>query len=505
MANKIENKTGNNREIKNKHQKRNNKSLAFGTIAIVAIVAVIAISVIFNIIFANLIPQKIDLTSNKEFTISNEAKEYLKTVDKEVTIVGLFDEVSKDMGTIADYNDQYVSMQVDKLVELLNQYENINDKISVKFVDPEKDTLYLQRTLGEAQAKDYEKGDFIVSSGNRITRITSKSLVYSSMQQDYYGQFVEMPYAPNFDGAFVGAIINVTSEEDHIIGVVTDHNEYPINQYYNNMKSDIENRAFILEEMKLATTDDLSKYNILLFLGSKTDLTTLEAAKLTEYLNAGGNAIFLIDSIQNGPTFENLNTVLSNYNLAFNNDLVNEGTQNYLIEPQILYEKLEFSQGDFLEDLNNNHLIMPISRSIERLNLTVDYLQMYPVVYTTDQATFNNYTTGNTTTGRKLLGAAVESTGSGNTSKILVMGSSGFVVDSFESLDMTNTGLQVMSKTLSWMEGTEDFNVPVKVNKYAKMTISDSTSKVLGVITIVLIPLLIVSIGLLVWLRRRHL
>ena len=44
---------------------KNKKSLAFSTIAVILIVAVISITVIFNIVFANLVPHNIDLTSTK--------------------------------------------------------------------------------------------------------------------------------------------------------------------------------------------------------------------------------------------------------------------------------------------------------------------------------------------------------------------------------------------------------------------------------------------------------
>lgn len=498
----------NNNDMKSK---KNRKGLAFSTISIVLIIAVIAISVIFNIFFEKFVPYNVDLTSNKEFSISDEAKDYLKKVDKDVKIVGLFDEVSKDTGVIKDYNDQYAKIELEKLMEILNQFSIINDNIDVEYVDPEKNTLYLQRTLGETRARDYEKGDFIVMSGDKVTKVTSADLFHTTMQQDYYGQLVEVPYAPNFDGAFVGSIINVTAEEDHIIGLVTDHNEHPIDMYFKNVKTDLENRAFQFKEMKLATSTqkDLQEYNVLMFLGSQQDLTTVEAMLLSEYLDAGGNAIFLIDSIQNGPSFENLNSVLGKFNLKYNNDVISEGANHYIPDQtgkaNILYKKLEFVQGDFLESLNNNYIVLPLSRSLERLSTTADYLTMYPIVSTSEEATSENYSTGEATKGRKLLGAAVESDGSGNVSKILVMGSSGFIIDAFESVDTTNTGLQIMSKTLSWMEGTEDFNVPVKRVEFAKMAVSEFATSMLGIISIALVPLLIVSVGLLVWLRRRHL
>lgn len=468
---------------------KNKKSFAFSTIAVILIVAVISITVIFNIVFANLVPHNIDLTSTKEFSMSEQAKDYVKTVDKEVEIIGLFDEVTKNLGMPVDVFEEFVYRNIDKIMEVLNQFHLTNNNIKVSYVNPEKNVLFLQNKIGAERAKDFQKGDFLVMHGNKVKRVVCEDLVYPD--------FMFYEILPNYDSAFVSAIMYVTSEEDQVIGFVTDHGEYSIDNEFILVKKELENRAYSLKNIKLAT-DNLDDCDIVVFLGSENDITNDEAEKLTKYLQGGGHAIFLIEA--NGKDFENLNKVLSDYNVSLSNDLIEESVDNAAYQNTFwLHEELDLANDHPLSEIAGKFVIFPESRSVNELKETLSYLKSYPLVYTSTKAASYDFTTEEKLTeGKKLLGTMVESNATTNVSKIMVMGSTKFAA-------LTDNGKDLLVKTVNWMKESEGgFFVPIKRSEVPSFNITASKVTVI-VIVIACIVLLIFAIGTFIWLRRRHL
>ena len=482
------------------------KSLAFSTISLIIIVAVVAIAVLFNIVFANLVPNNIDMTKNKDFSMGDETKNFLKTVDKEIEIFVLFDEIKKNSGNATNYSEYYVNdIYADNFIQIMKDFGHYGNNITVTFIDPVAEPARMQKLFSK-DAEGFEKGDVIVRCGERFKRLTTTDFVYTQIDPTY-GQ--EIPYAFNFDGAIVGAINKVTADKVPLIGIVTDHSSKSIDSF-SSFKKSAEDLVFDFEELKIAATslDDLKKYSILMFIGPKNDLTSDDMNKLDDYLLNGGNAVFMFDSLPTALDSDivNFNKVLANYNLQINNDLVTEsenfsfpGQNNYLIE-----ETVRISGGP-LETMDESVILLPNTRSISQLNTTNEYLKMYLMAKTSDKAVSTNYSTEKTTPKAPMpLVAAVESSAGSKPSKIMLAGTTMLMEDN--SFGLTANGVKMLTKTLSWMEGTvEAVTISAKLIKQDMATIDASTANTLGIVTVFCIPILISAIGVFVWLRRRHL
>ena len=75
------------------------------------------------------------MTSNKLYSIGEKTDEVLKELDTDVEIIGLFDE------------SQIGSSLYSQVIEFIKQYDSKSNKISVRYVDPEKDPAFIQNEL----------------------------------------------------------------------------------------------------------------------------------------------------------------------------------------------------------------------------------------------------------------------------------------------------------------------------------------------------------------------
>lgn len=515
----MDKKTENQATKRKEKNKRKNKSLAFNAIAAVTIVGVVLIAVIFNIIVSNLVNTQIDLTVNKDFSMSEEAKAYLKTVNKEVEIVGLFDEIKKDLGNpgggaqIRYYTDLYLQghlnnmadlphMSVESVMGMLSQIQQTNSKIKVSYVDPENDTRFVQNFVGADKAAGFSKGDFIVKCGDTVKRVTSAELCRTTTEMDNYGSTYYLPTAPNIDGGFLSAILYVTADERPVLGVVGNHNETKLENGYTQLQQAFENNAFEVKEVNLSVETDLSQYDILLMLDPKSDITLAESDALRSYLSKGGNLILAADSSAQGIPFVELNKVLNLFNLNLNHDLV-KGAASQTTVYGLVLPVITPTSGPLTGVITNaSSLIVPNARSVSFLSNTQNNTETNMLLRTDNKATTEDYAENKTTEEGVKCIAAVSSLNNSEGSKVLVLGSASLLNDSGLTSEIAHDTLMKIS---GWMEKSVNYRIPVKQIEAATITVPESSQTLIGWMAILLLPILLFAIGIFVWLKRRHL
>lgn len=527
------------KEIKEKDNTKN-RSLAFNTVALITIAVVIAIVVFLNVIFTNILPWQIDLTENQDFSMSEDAEELLKTIDKEVEIVGLFDEVKKDLGNISEdatywtdlylsgqlnvgttYGDMYAAyqeyyvgvenslsyMSIDSVMGILNQFSQTNPNIKVSYVDPEANPLFLQKFLGEnARADEFEKGDFVVKCGNVFKRVTSVELCRSTIST-VTGTKMYWPYAPNVDGGFLSAILYVTAEERPLIGVATNHGEIELENYFSILQTSLQDNVFDITTFNMATETDLSKYSIILMVDPASDITVGEADALKNYLANNGNLIVLADPKAQGTgglEFTNLNSILAYFNLQLNNDKIQGAASEVIEGTDYLAENIIVSTtGPLMEVLDTSYQVqIPAARSITYLAQTMNSLDAGVVIKTSNNAYSYDYNAGKeTAVGAKYIVAVAEDT-STNGGKVFLSGSASMFADGCATV---GSSVDMLARVCTWMEESVNYSLPVKTYTAASITVTETSATVLGVVCVALLPILTFAIGIFIWMRRRHL
>lgn len=135
----------------------NKKSLKYGSYALLSTVLVISLIIIFNALAGLDIVRnrlRFDITKNKMFSLSEQSLNILKELDKDVEVIILTEEKN---------------FNVPEITEMLIQYNvKSNGKVTTRFVDVEKDPLFIERELDPEQVKGISKGSIRLNQGKRI-------------------------------------------------------------------------------------------------------------------------------------------------------------------------------------------------------------------------------------------------------------------------------------------------------------------------------------------------
>jgi len=466
----------------------NSKSFKYGSYAFAATAVVVAVVVLLNAILGlDVIRDRLrfDITKNKKFSLSQQSLNILKEIDKDVEIIILTEE--KDF-------------KYKEILEILKQYNLKSDgKVVTRFVDVEKDPLFIQRELDPEQVKGISAGSIVVKSGNKNRVISNSDLV----EYDYsYGY----PTASGLkvEQAFTSAIKNVTAEVTRVAYFAKGHGEIELDKELTDLKAVIAANNYEVKELSLVNEipEDAS---VIFFVSPKTDLLPKELENLLAYLENGGDAIFLMDVQRTNTSFANFDTVLERYALALNNDFVLEGDQNwYFSDFNIIIPQP--NDNDITKNLDPNSLFlyMPNCRSVSILKAEKSWITTKPLFMTSQKSQSTDLVTNKVSAGPFYLGAISEYAGK-EPSKVALIGNATFITDSWMESAGTN-GVRYIISTLNWMQDEKDsIYIPAKslVTDYINLT---AQSRLIAFLSLTaLLPLMIIGFGVFVGVRRRHL
>ncbi len=474
----------------------NKRSLKYGSNAAILIVAVVAIAILVNIL-VGMTGLKLDLTTNKLFSLSDVTKSELEKLDKDVEIIGLFDELK------VSGDPQYK-----QVTELLNLYGK-NPRIKVSYIDPDRNPGIIKE-LDPDDTMDLGSSDFIVKSivnGNE----KKKKLEYYDLFAVQFDQSTFQSYVTGStaEQGFTGAIKYVSSEVTPVVYFTEDHDEIEMDSEYTNVKNYLEKNNFLVKKLNLISVDKIPEDAALIIIASpKKDITVNEKEVLDEYLSNGGKAIFMFDYLASDPSFDQFNNLFGKFNVALNYDKVKETDESRHIPNDPSTMVLDVSSNSIIpqsfKTLLNN------SRSINILKNVKEYVKTTSLMSTSKDAIGEmvSKSRGDDLKGPLDIAVAVEYEGGMKPSKIIVMGNASFISDSaYEAFgDYYNNSMAFFLQSMNWMiDKKDEIIVPTKNYENNTITITQQQTTIVGGALVIIFPLLILGTGLAVFLRRRHL
>lgn len=473
----------------------NKRSLRFGSYSVVLTVIVIAAAVILNaIVGATQIRDKlkIDLTSQKLYSIGEDTNTVLNELAKDVEIIGLFDE---------DGSTQYA-----QVVEFLKQYEIRSNKIHIRYVDPDKEPAYIQNELDPEGVLGVQRYDFVVRSDKRAKVLSYYDIFEQTMSQSTYQYYIS---GLNAEYAFTSAIRYVSADVVPVIYYTEGHGEGSIETEYSELKSSIELHGYEMKPLKLTAVEEVpADASIVLVAGPQQDLSIQELEKLTVFMENGGNTIFLIDPLESNAKLTNFEEFLTEYNLGLDYNVIFEmaSDRSYYAQPYVFLPTTVDNTINANLDPGKFNMTFAYARSIPVLKNQKEWITTYPLLTTSAEAIGKAMVQGGEdTSGPFNVAVAAENKGKSKASKTVVVGNAFFASDS--GLDTTGTGKKFILNVLNWMENKEtDIYIPVKPYSVPVLeNITQQTMTLLFIGLIIVIPLIIIGVGVFVWLRRRHL
>ncbi|NLT13619.1 MAG: AraC family transcriptional regulator [Clostridiales bacterium] len=271
---------------------------------------VIAIVIVLNLILGGLQPGTLefDISGKKMYTISEQSVDFLKTLNKDISIVVLAQDDAID----------------ERLLKLMNNYAKLSSHITLKIVDPVLDPTALTKYNARennviVSCPDTNKTKILNLAG--MEGYQEGLILYDAMYYQYYNQ-LQAVYL-DAEGLLTSAINNVISEAQNKIYLLNGHNEAEPGA---NASSYLSKANYETAGLNLLTDGSIPEdCRLILCNNPAADLADDEFDMLASYLRNGGKLMLFLDY----PNLSNFNTLLEIYGLQMQNGYVGDNDRYY--------------------------------------------------------------------------------------------------------------------------------------------------------------------------------
>lgn len=487
------------------------RNFRFGTMATVITAIVIAVVILINFVLTvviNKYPLSLDLTNNKDFNLSSDTINYLKKVKTPITI--------DVIDTLSDFQSN-TSSGYKYVYNILKQYPQHNSNINVKYINLNENPTFKSQYSKES----FSTGDILVVNGSRYKHLTSSDYFETSTDSSTYQTTIT---GNESEQALTSALLYVTNTNLPKVLFTTGHGEdqtdsttgtSPISGY----ESLLTKNNYEVTAASIISGSIDSSYNMLVIVDPTVDFTSNEISAIDKFLQNGGKygkglMVYLSPSESTLPNLENY---LSNYwGIKAGTGFVYDKTNN---EGQYYYPLgTNLDTTVFAKVSTSIPLIMPAVRPLtlnyttRNDNTTSSLIKSYDsscvwVPKNSKDTTFNPKDTDQK--GPFTIMAMSTKTISGGEnllySRVVVSGSNSMIDSSI--LGMSSfSNQEVALAAANYLGGyTPDVSITAKSFSTSTLTISTSQIYLFGMLFLVVLPLIVIVIGIVVWLRRRHL
>jgi len=282
------------------------------------LILVVSFTIMINYIAFSL-PYRWDVTQDKQHTLANSTVEYMKSLKVEVKLTAF-----------------YVGLPPKYLVDQLNEYERVSKgEIITEIIDP------------------IEQIGYAAQFGNMINGKERKLIVRSGSER----RDIDFTETPLTEEQISNSIVRVTREKRRVY-FLTGHEEYALFSEKNHGLSYFANlleiNNIISKPLMLGIKSTIPKdCDVLIIAGPRNALTEQENALISEYLDQGGDALFLIEHSVVGVSGTQLTDKQLRSNPSLNNLLNPWGIH---VESDIVVDLSNHIQSDVGSPATKNYL-----------------------------------------------------------------------------------------------------------------------------------------------------
>lgn len=504
-AKKAKNKKSKPQKEKGKFKKfMKSRKAKHGTVAMAITALVIVMVIVLNIIIGLLVNRfpdlELDLTSNNSFALQDDTIDYVSHLNNDVTVYILMEKDKfESQGTY------FVQAQ-----KMLNKMASKSDgKMKIKYVD---------LTSNPSFTSNYPNVDWQSSSANNIVLVESgkqyKVLTltdcfeYDEQTYNYYGTYSFT--GTKIEQAVVTAILNVTTDDKVVVDMIKGNNE----QDYSSLKSLLENNAYQVNDVSLATGDFDKDAKVAIMYAPSVDLDEKIVEKLSTWLsNDGkyGRSLIYVPTADMGE-MPNLDDFLKEWGMSIDRGYVFETDETALVNANSPYA-FTVSYGDYYKDnLKNSKIPVVVSES-HAVNIT-DENTAHALLKTTNKAgvlpidadkswDYKDAITGN---GENVAAEGVMTNEDKKSSRVVVFGSYVMFSDTIMQYNSFNNSAYFMN-VINTIADKEDVGITIESKSVdnTELGITDvATQNTMLVVFVIVIPIAILVAGFVFWLRRRN-
>ena len=479
-------------------QKIKKKWLIDGSKTLILVLLIIAVFLAINIGVQSLDLTPIDLTQEKLYTLTDESKERVKNIDKDVNIY------------FVGYSDS------DADLALAKQYKSANKRIVAEAVSADD-----RPDLAEKYGIESGSTGIIVECGDKSKVLTSSDLVtYDSSTYETISIAEEK---------LTSSIISVTTDDIPKVYFLEGYSDFTLsyNMYY--LSIYLQNEITEIETLNILSTGNVPEdCDTLVITSLSKDFDDVATTAITDYINRGGNILWLNAAMATSVDLPNANKILALYGVnPFEVGVIRETDSSRMVSgsPDLIIPNLGYSS--ITEDLYSDGIIFA---NATKINIDEDRLEDINVVETDIATTsenayfrtnFNNSSTtavdgeeiGSFVVGAELektITEANEETGEvAVTSTLVIYGENYFVSDYQLAENSQYPAIQLaynkdlVLNSLAYLSDREEDITARKSTGTVTYTATEQQDTIVRVI-IFAIPVMIILVGLIVWQKRRR-
>lgn len=500
-------KTSENKQAETKKPK--NRKLTRGAMSILLTVLFIAGVVLLNLVLSVITdthPLYIDVTENASYQLQKETKEYLDEVSEPVDIYVLQKETDFESGDSTNYKYR---VQANKLIHAI---ENSSDNITLHYVDlaaePTFTTPYTQVDWTKSHA-------ILVKSGDLYRAVDQTDLF--TFDQDQYSQYGSIVITgQKVEQALTTAIVNVTTKEKTKVTVLTGQGEQDMSAF----TKLLENNAYEIETVSLLNESISDDSEFVIIYDPDVDLDEKAYDTLTKWLNNDGkyghNLFYFPNDQHELSDFPNLNALLADFGMEVRYGYIYENDDNYVIPGANHYISI-YDYGEdttYTENLRNSTipvvmmLTMPISIKDETM--------AKPLLKSSDKSFFfprdmkeeevKDFDPKTESLNGAAIGTQNDGTANGKNSSVVVIGSYDALTGNYISSTAYNNAAYFVN-LFNTLSNRDDISVVIEGKDPSSNELGITSMNAIifpSILVRFVIPIAVLVIGLVIWIRRRH-
>ncbi len=463
------------------------KNFSMGAYSTGMIAVVLAVVVILNMAIAQL-PESVkalDVTSNQLYSLTDTTKDYLDTVDGDVTLYVLVNEESGDS----------------IIAQTLQRYEDYSKHITVEYVDPAVNPrFYEQYTSGSISTNSV-----IVVGEKRSTVVDASDMYQYELNYETYS-YETTGY--DGEGKLTSAIDYVLRDDIPKVYVTTGHGEYDIESSFADA---LDKQNIEYETINLLNYESVPEDGAVLYIQSATsDFSEDDVQKIIDFMERGGQVLVVVGYTENSmPNFESL---LKYMGITVGDGLVVEGNSDNHYYGSQFYLFPEMASGEYTGGVYGDYYIFAPYAQALMLSEDEETYTYEEILYTSDEAFLRELGTIQTNLQKQeedvegpfSIAVAATKTLEEGTATMVVYGCDMIFTD-YISQQVSGSNCQVFINTMTSLVGPQESNISVPVKSYALsyITMTGTSVIAIGVTTAIIIPVSLLVIGFVVWLRRR--
>lgn len=519
--------------------KFNKRNFKHGTLAVVFTVLFLAAVVVLNVI-VNIVSDRFDTTADLSdsgiYTLDEETTGYLDKLTMDVTVSVMNSETDFEGG-----GTYYKSVN-----ELLKKMAMQNEHFKVQYLQIDQNPVFTSRFNGETLSTNYIVVESAETGRHRILTpgsYFSCNALRSQLSQygypetyidQYVEQYVNSSYASrvidgsNIEEAAISAMLFVTNRDPVRVAFTTGFDELE----NSDLQKLLSKNGYDVESINVMNVSEIDKdIDFIVMMAPSKDYDNDSLDKIAKFLDNDGafgkNLVYFsssevmyerddtISENQPGAALTNLSSFLAEWGIKIEDSYVFQTNGSYVFTSGGDYRQvMNLQDTEYIGNANSNSLytvekyMRPVTQiwgedkskgGVEQKVLIKSFDGAYEIPFNADE----NFDISTANSGEfidAICAYKIHST-TQEVSRVAVFGSV-----YFQALTESNYNNQnILINMFNYISGkTDGVTITSKNFETVGFDMNQGSANVLAIILCIVIPILVIVLGIVIWVRRRH-